>query len=400
MILTHLSLTNFRAFSRLDVDVPGGIVLLHGDNAQGKTSLLEAVYFLATFTSFITSQDSQVIHFLAREDSIPVARILADLLDGDHPHRMEIRIILQPSENGSGQSRLRKEILVDGIKKSASQVIGLFRAVVFIPQMTRLVENGPDERRKYMNLVFCQVIEGYAQHLTQYSQALTRRNALLKQIAERGGDLHQLDYWDDLLVTHGKGLMEGRASAIRDLNRFAGPIHQQLSEGKETIHLQYQPSVPGMDITLGQLDPDDLRKRYHQNHRLDIQRGVTTMGPHRDDFQFQVNGLELSAYGSRGQVRSALQSLKFGEVGWMKENTGSSPVLLLDETLAELDEYRRKDLLVALGGVEQALLTTTDLDLFTSDFLQTVARWEIESGQIRRLASSQANPLPADTVRE
>ncbi len=180
MILRHLSLTNFRAFSRLDVEVPGGIVLLHGENAQGKTSLLEAVYFLATFTSFLTSQDSQVIHFLAREEPIPVARIVAEIQDQGKNFQVEVRIILQPQEGNGQNLRLRKEILVDGIKKSASQVIGLFRSVVFIPQMTRLVENGPDERRKYMNLVFCQVIHGYAHHLTQYTQALTRRNAFAK----------------------------------------------------------------------------------------------------------------------------------------------------------------------------------------------------------------------------
>lgn len=396
MILTHLSLTNFRSFSRLDVDVPGGIVLLHGGNAQGKTSLLEAVYFLATFTSFLTSQDSQVIHFLAREESIPVARIVADLSDGGQSHRMEIRLISQPSENGS-VSRLRKEILVDGVKKTAGQVIGLFRAVVFIPQMTRLLENGPEERRRYMNLVFCQVVDGYAGHLTRYTQTLTRRNALLKQLAERGGDTHQLDYWDDQLITHGKALMEGRLRAIEELNRQIEPIHRRLSGGLETLQLRYLPSIAELEPGEEGLDSQEIRRRYHQNHRLDIQRGVTTLGPHRDDLGFVINDLDLSAYGSRGQVRTSLQSLKLAEVAWMKERTGASPVLLLDETLAELDENRRADLLTTLGGIQQALLTTTDLDLFTTDFLNSVSRWEISAGQISSGASLPAARPSADT---
>ncbi len=399
MILTHLSLTNFRAFSRLDVEIPGGIVLLHGDNAQGKTSLLEAVYFLATFTSFITSQDSQTIHFLAREEALPVARIVADIETMERRHSIEIRIILQPSENGIGQPRLRKEILVDGIKKTSSQVIGLFKAVVFIPQMTRLVENGPEERRKYMNMVFCQVIPGYTSHLTQYTQALTRRNALLKQIAERGGDLDQLEYWDDLLVTHGKGLMEGRMDAIQSLNRMAQPIHQRLTNHQEDLHLDYVPSINGLTFSDGRLADAEIRKKYHANHRADIQRGVTTLGPHRDDLKFGINGLDLSAYGSRGQIRSALQSLKFGEVAWMKEASGESPVLLLDETLAELDENRRMDLLNTLGEMEQALLTTTDTDLFTTDFLAGITRWEIAAGQITKWVSSPANHLNVDTEK-
>jgi DNA replication and repair protein RecF len=399
MILQHLSLTNFRAFSRLDVDVPGGIVLLHGENAQGKTSLLEAVYFLATFTSFLTSQDSQVIHFLAKEETIPVARIVADITDQGRIYRVEIRIILQPQEGTGSTYRLRKEILVDGIKKSASQVIGLFRAVVFIPQMTRLVENGPDERRKYMNLVFCQVIPGYAHHLTQYTQALTRRNALLKQIAEKGGNLEQLDYWDDLLLTHGKGLMDGRQAAIQALNLSSQPIHLKLSAGKENLVLEYLPSIAlETNKASGTIDLDELRKRLRANHRLDIQRGVTTLGAHRDDFRFLINNLDLSNYGSRGQIRTALQALKLGEVEWMRSSTGSSPVLLLDETLAELDEFRRKDLLTALGQVEQALLTTADLELFHQGFLDQITRWEIEAGQIREWASSPAAPPDADTT--
>jgi DNA replication and repair protein RecF len=395
MILTHLSLTNFRAFSRLDVDVPSGIVLLHGANAQGKTTLLEAVYYLATYTSFFTSQEGQVINFLTREEDIPVARIVADLEEGAHKTRMEIRIIQQPAGNNSGSSRMRKEILVEGVKKSASQVIGLFKAVVFIPQMTRLVENGPEERRKYMNMVFCQVIPGYAGHLTHYSQALTRRNALLKQLAERGGDEHQLDYWDELLAAHGSGIMEGRLAAITELNQLVAPLHHQLTGGAEEFQLKYLPSFAG---NLG--GPGKVRQALAANHRQDIQRGVTTIGPHRDDLQFLVNNLDLSAYGSRGQVRTTLQALKLGEVAWMKARTGTSPVLLLDETLAELDEDRRRELLQMLGGVDQALLTTTDLDLFTPEFLKSSSRWEIDGGRITGLASSPVDRLPVDIAAE
>jgi DNA replication and repair protein RecF len=386
MKLTHLSLTNFRAFSRLDVDFPSGIVLLHGANAQGKTSLLEAIYYLATFTSFLTSQDSQVINFLSREETIPVGRIQADLEKGGHTRRLEIRLILQEIQDGS--KRLRKEILVDGVKKPAGEVIGLVTAVVFIPQMTRLFENGPDERRRYMNMVFCQVIPGYTTALTKYTQALTRRNALLKDLAERGGDEHQLDYWDDLLVTHGKLLMSGRVEAIRELNQHTQPVHSRLTGGLENFQLMYVSSLPAASLPI---EPDgDLQgklaaafhKRLVSTHRHDIQRGVTTCGPHRDDLQFLVNGLNQADYGSRGQIRTILQSLKLGEVAWMTARTGSAPILLMDETLAELDENRRGDLLMALGDVDQAVLTTTDEDLFSNDFLKSITRWEIESGRI------------------
>ncbi len=222
---------------------------------------------------------------------------------------------------------------------------------------------------------------------------------MLKQIAERGGSLDQLDYWDDLLITHGKGMMDGRLTAIKALNQFANPLHSRLSAGRENLALEYVPSIPceSMD-SAGNVDADELRKRLRANHRLDIQRGVTTIGAHRDDFRFLINGLDLSNYGSRGQIRTALQALKLGEVEWMRASTGSSPVLLLDETLAELDEHRRKDLLGALGQVEQALLTTADLELFHQGFLDHITRWEIESGQIREWVSSQAGQIGEDTA--
>jgi DNA replication and repair protein RecF len=251
-----------------------------------------------------------------------------------------------------------------------------------------------------MNMVFCQVIEGYAAHLSAFSQTITRRNALLKQLAERGGDQGQLDFWDEKLAQHGLGLMQGRAAAITEINRLISPIHARLTAGSETLQLVYLPSVGDIHHDPSAFTEEEFRRRLRANHRLDIQRGVTTLGPHRDDLQFTVDGLDLSAYGSRGQVRTALQSLKLAEVAWMKERTGSSPVLLLDETLAELDENRRRDLLVTLGDVEQALLTTTDLDLFTPEFLSSASRWEIEAGRITRLASSAAVPPPVDTPVE
>ena len=391
MQLTHLSLTNFRAFSRLDVDIPSGIVLLHGDNAQGKTSLLEAVYYLATFTSFITSQDAQVVNFLIRDEEIPVARIVADFQKGGQQHRLELRLIHQL--NADGVRRLRKEILLDGVKKSAAQVIGMFTAVVFIPQMTRLFENGPEERRRYVNLLLCQVVPGYAAALTKYTQALTRRNALLKALAEKGGDAAQLDYWDALLVQQGCQLISSRSRALMELTRVTAPIHANLTGGKEALKLGYLPSLEILPAAEEETSIEHIQEVYQQQlaarHRADIQRGVTSIGPHRDDMQFVVNGLNQADYGSRGQIRTVLQSLKLGEVNWMIEKTGSTPVLLMDETLAELDIRRRQDLLSQLSGVEQALLTTTDEDLFVPEFLNRITRWQINAGRV--ISASNGN---------
>ena len=401
MRLTHLSLTNFRTFSRLDLDIPGGIVVLAGDNAQGKTSLLEAVYFLAAFTSFQTAQDSQVISFSARNDEIPVSRIIGEYEKGGKKSTLEMRLILQNtvSSNGAAVQRLRKEILLNGVKKPASQAIREFNAVVFIPQMTRFIDNGPEERRRYLNMTLCQVIPGYVDDLTKYQQALTRRNALLKLISDKGGDSTQLDYWDKLLAGFGARMMASRNLAVHEIEALAVPIHAGLTGQSELFSMLYRPTFypsDGKDITDGgnRLDINwpgvsvpDLEQvflhRLQSTRRLDVVRGVTSTGPHRDDLLFYVNNQNLGDFGSRGQIRTALQSLKLGEMQWMHEKTGELPVLLLDETLAELDEHRREGLLQTVTGFEQALLTTTDLDLFMPEFFQRSRLWRIASGSVK-----------------
>ncbi len=196
MYLTHLSLTDFRSFTRLDMDVPRRILLLVGNNAQGKTTLLEAVYFLATFTSFHASNDRQLISFLRTHQPLAVSRIVADYMRGERMHRLEVRLI---QDNNNGSIRLRKEILLDGVKRTTQNALGAFNAVIFLPQMTRIIEGGPDERRRYLNLALSQTMPGYARDLTEYSQALMQRNALLKQLNERSGDPDQLFYWDEIL---------------------------------------------------------------------------------------------------------------------------------------------------------------------------------------------------------
>ncbi len=400
MHLTHLSLTNFRAFSRLDMDVPRHILLLVGDNAQGKTTLLEAVYFLATFTSFHASHDRQLINFLAEEENPPFARLVADFQRGGRGHRLEIRLIQDAV--GANGARLRKEILVDGVKRSMQEAMGSFNAVLFLPQMTQILEGGPEERRRYLNLTLSQIVPGYAQALTEYVQVVSQRNALLKQLAERGGDSEQLTYWDVLLVQRGAFLIQARIRALNELERLSSRIHDRLTEGKEVLRLVYRPGFDPAAETRPQYSlpiespvdrsgftEEQIREGFLSRLRAaraeEIQRGVTTIGPHRDEVRFTANGIDLGDFGSRGQVRTALMALKLAEVAWMREKIGEWPVLLLDETLAELDLQRRADLLDALGDCDQALLTTTDLKLFNESFVRQCAVWQVQAGCVQRV---------------
>ena len=400
MQLTHLSLTNFRNFTRLDLDVAGGTVMLVGDNAQGKTSLLEAIYFLATLTSFHAGSDRQLINFIEARQKLAVGRIVADFSRGDENHHLEVRLIQEPSGQ-NGATHLRKEVLLDGVRRKVSEVVGQFNAVLFLPQMMGMIEGGPEERRRYLNLTLAQVISHYQAALAEYNKALLQRNALLKQLFERKGDNAQLDYWDDQIATYGAQLIHARARAIQELERLAARIHRELTHANEVLRLSYQPAYdplpqsPGQ-ITLGLNTPVDrsgysqeqIRTGFLENLRKlrheEIARGITTIGPHRDELRFLANGIDLGIYGSRGQSRSAILALKIAEVAWMHTRSGHWPILLLDEVLAELDTQRRLDLLERLNQAEQVLLSTTDLDLFAPEFVQNATVWYVANGRVEK----------------
>jgi DNA replication and repair protein RecF len=396
--LTHLSLTNFRNFTRLDLDVPSGSVLLYGENAQGKTSLLEAIYYLASFTSFHAGSERQLINFLAAREPLAVARIVANYVRGETPHRLEVRII-QESNGNNGLFRVRKEVLLDGVKRKINEVLGQFNAILFLPQMLHVISGSPEERRRYLNLSLAQVSRPYTESLALYNRALTQRNALLKQLSERGGDPSQLDYWDEELSASGSQMILIRALSLLELERKAVPLHRELTRGGEVLRICYQPAYDPLPLPPGQfalpLDsaPDRSRLSLEQIRtgfmdtlqRIrseEISRGVTTLGPHRDEIRFMSNGIDLGTFGSRGQVRTAMLALKLAEVDWMKEKTGHWPILLLDEVLAELDANRRADLVSRLEKSEQSFLTTTDLELFSREFTHKAGLWRITAGRV------------------
>ena len=397
MYLKRLSLTTFRNFPRLDIDIPRRSVLLVGDNAQGKTSILEAVYFLAAFTSFQTNADRQMIHFLETRNNPAVGRIVGEYVRGNRTHKLEVRLILDPVGVGNGQ-RLRKEILLDGVKKQASDAVGApgaFSAVVFVPQMSQIIEGGPDERRRYLNLALAQAVPAYAGALSDYAKVIEQRNALLKTLAERGAAANQLDVWDESLVRLGAQIIQWRIAAVQELEKEATRIHRELTHGAEVLRLAYEPSydpLPKMTLKLDTaadrsgVELKEIERGFLERLRAvraeEIERGVTTLGPHRDELRFLANQIDLGDYGSRGQMRTALLSLKLAEVSWIKSRTTQWPVILLDEVMAELDLHRRADLLNYLGETEQSLLTATDLNMFAPEFVQTARVWSVRAGTV------------------
>ncbi len=398
MRLTHLSLTNFRNFTRLDLPVPAGTTLILGQNAQGKTSLLEAVYLLTAFTSFHADSDRQLINFITAQERLAVARIVARFEKNGRSHELELRIIKE--SNGPGNGRVRKEVLLDGLRMKLGEAVGRFNAVLFLPQMLRIVEGSPSERRRYLDLALAQVLPDYTAALAAYNKVLAQRNALLKQIAESGSDPSQLSYWDEELTVLGARLIRHRIRALQEIEFIAAQIHLDLTRGAEVLRLDYRPSYDPLPNPQGQLalelaDQKDrsgfsqeglqagFAQALQENRGEELARGVTTMGPHRDELRFLANGIDLGTFGSRGQVRSTMLTLKLAEVAWVRQKMGHWPVLLLDEVLAELDDIRRADLLSRLQDSEQVLATTTELSMFSPEFVAAANIWQVEGGRVR-----------------
>ena len=400
MRITHLSLTNFRNYARLELTMPPGMVVLYGDNAQGKTSLLEAVYYLATSRSQHTTSDRQLINWLVEKDPLPFARLVAEVQARDGLKRVEVTLV---KEQSGKTERFKKEIRVNGASRRVMDLLGQITVVMFLPQDLSLIEGSPTLRRRYLDITLCQIDSTYCHALNQYNKVLTQRNALLRQLQERGGrgDQSQLQFWDEKLARDGATIVAGRYKLVRDLERRAQRIHHDLSGANEHLRLRYHPGLDasvsgdgqmafnpadmGSDA-LPQLTPPQIATRFHDQLRArrrdDLIRGQTTIGPQRDEMRFLVNGHDLGLYGSRGQNRTAVLALKLAELEWMREKSGEWPILLLDEVAAELDTHRRGYLLDRISDAEQVLLTTTEPYLLPIDSFDSAAQWHVEGGTI------------------
>ncbi len=401
MRLNHLSLTNFRNFVRLEQEFAPGLTLVVGANAQGKTSLLEAIYYLTGGHSPHASSDRQLINFLGLEEPVPFCRIVGEVSRGDHPHRIEVRIQLEPL-GSAGEARLRKEVLINGVKCRVRDLAGGFNAVMFLPQDMRVLEGPPGERRRYLDSSLSQADPLYADALAKYGKVLSQRNALLKQLQENGQETNQLLFWDEQLTEHAAILIRQRALAVSELEQAAAPLHQRLTRGVETLRLVYLPAYDPLpqpprqlglplDVPLDRTGIGHAEIREGMLAQLEATRaeeitaGLTLIGPHRDDLRFLANGIDLRTYGSRGQNRTAMLSAKLAEVEWLQKRSGESPVLLLDEVLAELDTERREDLLQRVGRAQQAILSAADLAMFGDEFQERAAIWRIRAGEVAGL---------------
>lgn len=405
MHLRHLSLTNFRLYSRLEVDLPARAILLYGNNAQGKTSLLEAIFMLATGRSSHTTSDRQLINWLASEEGLtPHARVAADVVRADRALHIDMVLLLEPARTEDGW-RFRKQIKVNGAAVRTTDLIGQIAVVMFLPDDVEIVGGGPAQRRKYLDTALSQVDAEYARALELYGEVLSQRNALLKQLAETGGTpdygADQLIYWDEQLASAGATITLRRQSMIAELEQLADRLHRDLTRERHRLRLRYQPAFntalpigpvyqPSLNLDLPAQSPEatfeqakkSFLKQLDARRKEELARGTTLVGPHRDELRFVADEIDLGIYGSRGQQRTAVLALKLAEVHWLREKIDDWPILLLDEVMAELDTHRRGFLLNQINGANQAILTATDPDMFTAEFRAQAKLVRVVQGRI------------------
>ncbi len=403
MYLKHLSLTNFRNYARLELDFPTRVIILQGENAQGKTNLLEAIYYLAITRSPLADSDRQLINWLAHRDDLHFARLVADVEGAGGSRRLEITLMQTPeSQEPPMSATLRRSFKVNGVKRRAMDMVGQMQVVLFLPEDLELVSGPPARRRRYLDITICQVDAYYCRHLQKYNHVLTQRNSLLRMLRDRGEDPQQLAFWDEKLVEWGSYLIARRRQIVGRMNQCVERTHAELTGGHEHLRLSYRPGVAIEDEealshqiptsvyrqpTVSQEEVQRIEERFmaqlQQSRAHEIARGATQHGPHRDDLCFMVGGVDMRTYGSRGQQRTVALSTKLAEVELVREETDETPILLLDDVLSELDALRRKCLLGMVSDAQQVIITTTDTRFFPAGFLNSTSLWRVEEGCIR-----------------
>lgn len=382
MLLKRLRLRHFRNYDALDLHLLSGITLLHGPNAAGKTNVLEAIYVLATTKSFRTRTDRDLISWQGHEEGSPrYTRLEGDAEANGGPVRVEMAIAEQPSR-ADAEVTSRKQFKLNGVPKRAGDVVGCVKAVLCSPDDCALVTGTPSLRRRYMDLMLCQIDHRYLRLLQEYGRVLTQRNSLLQRLRGRPEPATLLEFWDDKLVAFGVEIMTTRRAMLRVLGAFAAGAYTDLSSAGEDLEIVYRPSLEGVVETPDEEIAGLFRQRLAELQTKEIYQGVTLCGPHRDDLLFLVNGSDAQYYGSRGQQRSVALALRLSELRYITNRTGEQPVLLLDEAMAELDENRRRLLLQLMETHPQVLVTTSNLDVFPQDFRDTATLLHVANGEI------------------
>lgn len=358
MYIKEIQLNDFRNYEQLTAEFHKNVNIFLGQNAQGKTNLLESIYITSMGKSFRTNKDREMIRF--GKDFFRV-RLKAFKEDD---------LIVEIAVNQEG----KKGIKIDGIKaRKISQLLEQIYIVVFSPEDLRIVKDEPEKRRKFIDRELCQIKPSYYNNLNRYRKALLQRNAYLK---ETRIDKGVLDIWDAELAQYGSQIIAQRDAFIKKLSKISSQIHQGITNHKECLEIFYEPSIKVCE-NQKQIFYEELQKCRDR----DIRNRTTGKGPHKDDLLLKANGVDIRNFGSQGQQRTAALSLKLSEIRLIKEETGESPILLLDDVLSELDQERQNFLIRSLSDT-QIFITTTEISQQAIESLGEIRYFNIENGKI------------------
>lgn len=357
MIVKSLELSNFRNYESLSMQFSKETNIMYGDNAQGKTNILEGVYLCATTKSHKGSKEKEMIRIGEEESHI---RMIIER-DGIS-HRLDMHL----------KKNKPKGVAIDGIPiKKSAELFGIVNVVFFSPEDLSIIKDGPSERRRFIDMELCQLDRLYLHNLINYNKVLNQRNNLLKQIGFNKSLLDTIYVWNEQLVNYGMEIINTRTKFIKDINDIVQNIHHKLSDGKEQLKVIYEANTSA----------DEFASRLEKSLERDVILKVTSVGPQRDDLSFIVNEKDIRKYGSQGQQRTAALSLKLSEIELVKAITKDSPILLLDDVLSELDRNRQNQLLDSIQDI-QILLTCTGLEEFVTNRMNTEKIYKVINGSV------------------
>ena len=383
MHIFELTLANYRNYTRSSVPLHKGLNIVVGENAQGKSNLLEAIYLLSTLRSSRASNDGDLVRRELLDSEFPVARLTAQVERAAGNLHMEVAIVGKGSE---GAKRAGKRVRVNGVERRASEAVGQLAAVLFTTLDIDIVAGPPLLRRRYLDMMISQVDRGYLRAMQRYARVLQQRNSLLKQIRERQASSNDLNFWDQELAHAGGIIMKARTDALGHLVPQAQEQMDRLSDGREQLDMVYVPALGSGETIDCPIDETEWTARMLQvmadERPRELRAGATLVGPHRDDWTLDINGLEAGGFASRAQQRTAALSLRLAEASYLRHALGDDPVVLLDDVLSELDARRRKGVLEYIDTFQQTVMTTAEPDRVRDVMTRAAGRYLVQAGMI------------------
>lgn len=366
MYIKSIAIKNYRNYEVLKLEFDHKLNIIIGDNAQGKTNLLEAIYVSGFGKSFRTTKDSDLVRF-----NNEIANVKIELQkDSGLSEIIEYRI----------NDKSKKEFLINGVNiTKISELLGTMNIILFYPDDLKLIKESPVERRKFLNRELSHISKIYCADIIDYNKILYQRNELLKKIMYKPEFKDLIDVWDEQLADKGARIILRRKKFIEDLNVISRKIHADVTKNKEILNVVYITTIKNMENY--DTIKSDLKIKLIKNLDTDIRRGYTSVGPHRDDIETTINGINIKAFGSQGQQRTAALSLKLSEIEIVKKDVGEYPILLLDDVMSELDVNRQKDLIYTLKDV-QTIITTTDIKNLLDEYINTSRIIKIKNGNV------------------